>query len=138
MDRLERPATAGLLASVLTALAVLVPYALPGIDGRAVETYYGYGLLGGWSVLIVALVAVVVFAAGRQRRSDPATAAGAGLSLGVVATVLAAAWAFQVPRSVVTQVETHSLFVYHRWVLVAASIAIVLAGAWYASTRNLV
>lgn len=137
MDRFQRPAVVGLAFAVLTVVAALVPYLLPSLGQSAVDTYYDYGLLGAWSVLVVAAVAIVVFASVYRRRSDPATAAGAGLVLGLAATALAALWVFAVPYDVVVQLSTTSLFEYHRWVLLASSFGIALAGAWYAREQGL-
>lgn len=138
MDRLQRPAAAGLVLSMLTVLTALFPYLLSDLEATEVGSYYDYGLLGGWSVLVVAVVAVVVFASAYQRRSDPATAAGAGLVLGLAATVLALVWAFAVPYGVVVQLPTGAWFEYHRWLLVFFSVGIALAGGWYAATQDLV
>lgn len=135
MDRLELPATAGLLAAIATVIAVLVPY--PTIGSGAVATYYEYGLLGGWSVLVLAVVAAVVFASARQRRADPATSAGAGLVLGIAATALAAYWALAVPYGVIGQFEVDPSFRWHRWALLATSSAIAVAGLWYSSAQDL-
>lgn len=137
MDRFQLPAAAGLVASALTVCGALFPYVLPDLDATAVGSYYDYGLLGAWSVLVIAVVAVVVFAAAHQRRSDPATAAGAGLVLGAVATALAALWAFAVPYEVVVQLQTGAWFEYHRWLLLLTASGIAIAGAWFASDQEL-
>ena len=138
MARQHAPAAAGLGCAVLSVFLVLVPYALPGLDATAVGAYYEYGLLGAWSVLVLAAVAVVVFASALQQRSDPATAAGAGLGLGVAATLLALAWVLALPYEVVAQLPTEQWFEYHRFAVLASAIGIALSGLWFAADLDLV
>ncbi|MEA5386458.1 hypothetical protein VB773_10640 [Haloarculaceae archaeon H-GB2-1] len=80
---------------------------------------------------IFALVGVIVFAAGRERRSDPSLAAGAALTLGLFGTAVTLLWAVTVPESVVVGMSTATVVEYHRWVLVVASLGIPAAGAWF-------
>lgn len=137
MDRLRLPALAGTLASLLAAAAVLVPYLLADAGAETIATYYDFGLVTGMTVLVVALVTVVVFASGWRGRSDPATAAGAALGLGLVATLLAASWALAVPYDVVVQLTAEEWFEYHRWAVVGSSAGMVLCGLWYAYVLRL-
>lgn len=138
MDRLRRPPLAGALASVVTAVLVLVPFALPEVDAPTVSEYYGYGLLGGWSVLVVALVAAVAFASGSERRTDPDVVAGATLVFGLLALLLATWWAMAVPYDDLIVVMTdRELFTYHRHALVGSAAAMVVASAWYAYALDL-
>ncbi|AGN00876.1 hypothetical protein L593_04635 [Salinarchaeum sp. Harcht-Bsk1] len=137
MDRLRLPALAGTVVSLLTAVAVLVPYVLADAGADTIATYYDFGLVTGLTVLMVALVTLVVFASGWRGRSDPATAAGAALGLGFVATLLAASWALAVPYDVVVQLTTESWFEYHRWAVVGSSVAMVVCGLWYAYVLRL-
>lgn len=137
MHRLRLPAVAGVVASLFAALAVLAPFTLPDASAPAIGTYYGYGLLGGWSVLVVSLVAVVVFASGSQRRADPDVAAGAALVLSLSALALAVLWALAVPYEVVVQITPWDWFAYHRWALVGVTAAMVLVALWYTYVLDL-
>jgi len=137
MHRLRRPPIAGAVASLLVALAVLAPYALPDASAPTVGAYYDYGLLGGWSVLVVSLVSVVVFASGSQRRADPDVVAGATLVLSLFALLLAALWAVTVPYGVVVQITSWDWFAYHRWTLVGLTSVMVAVSLWYTSLLDL-
>lgn len=137
MDRQRLPAAAGAVVSLLAAVLVVVPYLLPDAGPDSIATYYDFGFLGGLTVLIVALVAVVVFAAGQRGRSEPAVAAGAGLGLAVVAVVLAASWAMAVPYDVVVGITTEEWFEYHRYSVLASTIAMTVCGTWYAYALRL-
>lgn len=137
MDPVRRPPLAGVAVSLLAALVVLLPYTLPDATTPTIGTYYGYGLLGGWSVLIVALVSVVVFASGSQRRTDPDVVAGAVLVLSLFALGLAAYWALAVPYGVVVEITPRDWFAYHRWALVGLTVVMVVVSAWYAYVLDL-
>ncbi|WP_254838094.1 DUF7548 family protein [Natronomonas marina] len=137
--------TLGIVASLSVVGLLLVPYAV--VDGTAVGNYYGSGLLSPWVGGLLALVAVVVFAAGREERTEPETAAGIGVGLGLAAFVVAAVWAVTVPAEVPLQLTTDEPLVgplttgtvleYHRWVLAATAALVPAAGAWYAKTLRL-
>lgn len=146
MDRIRRPATAGVLASLATLVVALSPYAHPELtaalihDADAVaetQPYYGYGLLGGWSVVPLAAIGVVVFASGRQRRTDPSTAAGAGLGVGIAATILSLYWWLALPSDFLAAYVTDPIFVFHPELLVLSSLSIAVAGVWYARALEL-
>lgn len=137
VDRLRLPATIGAVASLVVAILVLLPYFLPEAGPEAISTYYDFGIVGGLTILLIALVTVVVFAAGWRGRSDPATAAGTALGLGLVATLLAASWALAVPYGVVVQLTTETWFEHHRWAVVGGSLAMAVCGVWYASVLRL-
>jgi hypothetical protein len=137
MDRLRLPALFGTVVSLLAAVAVLLPYVLADAGPETIATYYDFGLLTGLTVLVIALVTVVVFASGWRGRADPATAAGAALGLGLVATLLAASWALAVPTDVVLGITTEEWFEYHRWAVLGSSAAMVGCGLWYAYVLRL-
>ncbi len=123
--------TVGIVASLLVLVALAVPYVVVAA-GSAVATYYAAGTLNPLVVGLFAVVAVIVFAAGREERSSPDLVAGAALVLGVFMVVLTAAWALTVPESLVQQLSTQTLLQYHRIVLVAVSLAVPLSAGWYA------
>ena len=143
-DRRLAP-TVGIVASLLVVVLLAVPYGV--VDGKAVANYYGAGVLSPWVGGLLALVAVVVFAAGREDRTEPETAAGVGLGLGVATVAVFALWAVTVPAEVPLQLTTDEPLVgplttgtvveYHRWVLTAASFLLPAAGAWYARALRL-
>ena len=143
-DRRLAP-TVGIVASLLVVVLLAVPYGV--VDGEAVANYYGAGVLSPWVGGLLALVAVVVFAAGREDRTNPETAAGFGLGLGVAALVVFALWAVTVPAEVPLQLTTDKPLVgplttgtvveYHRWVTAGAALLVPAAGAWYARALQL-
>jgi hypothetical protein len=85
-------------------------------------------LVGG----LLALVTIIVLAAGREERTDPALAAGVGLTVGLFVLVLSTLWAATVPMDVVVGMSTNTLVEYHRFALVAVAAVIPVSGAWYA------
>ena len=143
-DRRLAP-TVGIVASLLVAVLLAVPYGV--VDGEAVANYYGAGVLSPWVGGLLALVEVVVFAAGREDRTDPETAAGFGLGLGVATVAVFALWAVTVPAEVPLQLTTDEPLVgplttgtvveYHRWVTAGAALFVPAAGAWYARALRL-
>src|SRR5699024_6911184 len=128
------------LLGVVGCLATLVPLAVRYlvVGAGAVGTYYGPGALSPLVAGLFAAVSVIVFAAGRAGRTDPATAAGVALVFGVVVAVISIVWAVTVPESVVFQLSTTALFEYHRWVLAVCSLVIPAGGLWYARALGLV
>lgn len=126
----------GIVGCCLVALALLAPYLAVG--GGAVGTYYGTGALNPLVGGLFAAVTVIVLAAGRTGRTDPATAAGVALVFGLLIAVVSLAWSLTVPESVVLQLSTTSLIGVHRWVVVLVSLVIPASGVWYARALALV
>ncbi|MFW6017768.1 MAG: DUF7548 family protein [Halapricum sp.] len=116
---------AGVVACLLVVGALAVPYALT--DARTVGLYYESGIANPLIAGLLAVVSIVVFAAGHQGRTDPALAAGVTLTLGVFIVVVTVAWALTHQFGIVGQ----SLAI-HRWILLAAAVTIPLSGGWYA------
>jgi len=113
----------GIVGCLGVIIALLYPYLTA--DG-AVGAYYSLGAVNPLVAGVLALVAIIVLAAGREGRTDPSLAAGAGLVLGVFMFVLTAAWAMTAP------LDALLITPYHRW-SVAAPAAIVVGGSlWYA------
>ena len=146
MDSRRAAPTLGIVASLLLVVLVAVPYFVVENAG-AVRSYYDAGALTPWASALMALVAVIVFAAGREGRTDPDTAAGAAVGLGVVTALVAVVWAVSVPADVPLQLTTDRpllgplttarVIEYHRWALAAVSALPVAAAAWYARSLRL-
>jgi hypothetical protein len=146
MDSRRAAPTLGIVASLLLVAAVAVPYVVVEESG-VVGAYYASGALTPWASCLVALVAVIVFAAGREDRTDPETAAGAALGLSVVGFLVAALWAVTVPVDVPLQLTTDRpllgpltvamVIEYHRWVVALVAILPATAAGWYARSLGL-
>ena len=146
MDSRRAAPSLGIVASLLLVLLVAVPYFVVE-EARLVSSYYGAGALTPWASALMALVAVIVFAAGREGRTDPDTAAGAAVGLGVVTALVAVVWAVTVPADVPLQLTTDrpilgpltsaTVLEYHRWALAVVSVLPAAAAAWYAKALRL-
>lgn len=129
--------TVGLVGCLVVVALLVAPYAVVG-PPSAVTTYYDAGAITPFAAGLLAVVGVVVFAAARAERSDPALTAGAALVFGGFVAVIALLWAATVPRSVVTQLSTSTLIEYHRFALALASLLVPAGAAWYARTLGLI
>jgi len=137
MEARKLAPTVGTVACALVLVVLAVPYAL--IDPpSAVTTYYTTGAITPFAAGLLPLVALVVLAAGREERSDPALTAGAALVFGAFIAVVAVVWAVTVPRGVVTQLSTAVYMDYHRWLLALVSLGVPAGAGWYARTLGLV
>lgn len=134
MDEVELAPTAGIAACVLTLAALAWPYfqELP----RAVNDYYATGAITPFAAGLFALVGVIVFAAGREERSDPALAAGAALVLGLFTFVISLAWALTARVDVIGGASAS--LSYQRWVLAAVAALVPASAGWYARALGLV
>ena len=103
----------------------------------AVGAYYGAGVLSPLIPGVFTMVTVIVLAAGREGRSDPSTAAGAGLVAGLFVVGLSLAWALTIPESLVLGLTESTLIEHHRWALVAAGVPIPVGSAWFARALGL-
>ncbi|MFB6195049.1 MAG: hypothetical protein ABEI80_02685 [Haloplanus sp.] len=130
--RTERVAPALGVAGCLAVVVVLAfPYALFPGWGAELGQYYAAGPLGVGAVLFFALVDAVVFLAGVRGRTDPTMAAGIALTLGVVAFLVALAWALSAPLSPLFGFPA-TWITDHRWVVVGTTAVVPLAAALYA------
>lgn len=141
MDDVRAAPTAGIVACTLVLAVLALPYLLVG-PGAGVGTYYGAGVVTPFAAGLFALVCSIVFAAGREERSDPALVAGAGLALGLFTFLVSALWAATVPGSVVLQLGEVSglaatFLESHRYLLAAASAGVPASAAWYARALRL-
>lgn len=135
----QRPPTLGILAALTYVVLAVLPYlfSAPETDVSAVGFYYSQGIAGPQFLSILALVAVVLFAAGRQGRTAPDYVAGLTLVLAAVLAMLVFAWAVTVPESVVVGLGTAEWLEYHRWLLSAAALTMVASAVWYARALSL-
>jgi hypothetical protein len=129
--RTEQVAAAlGTAGCVAVVVSLALPYVAASGWGTALGQYYAAGPLGVWGLVFFALVGIVVFLAGVRGRTDPTTAAGIALAIGVVALLIALVWAlsasleplFGYPGSWITD---------HRWIVVAVTAVVPLAAALY-------
>ncbi|WP_159901443.1 DUF7548 family protein [Salinirussus salinus] len=119
------------LVGIAGCLAVLAALVYPYLAADAVGTYYGTGVVNPLVGAVLALVAVIVFAAGREERSDPQFAAGAALVFAVFAFLILLGWALTV------RVDAVELPDAHRWVTAALALVAPLAALWYARALSL-
>lgn len=136
MEARKLAPTVGIVGCLLVLVVLALPYLLVG-PPSAITTYYNAGAITPLAAGLLALVAVIVFAAGREERTDPALAAGATLVFGLFVLVIAVAWAVTVPRSVVTQLSTNTLITYHRGALVLVALLPVASAGWHARSLGL-
>ncbi|MFB6303712.1 MAG: hypothetical protein ABEH47_00975 [Haloferacaceae archaeon] len=131
MDPEEAAPAAGIAGCVAVVLAMAAPYVLVGDTGTGLPIYYGAGAVGGGVVAFLALLSVVVFLAGARGRTDPPTAAGITLVVGVAMVLLALLWALAVPQEVVFSFPA-AWMGWHRWAVVALTATVPAAAAVYA------
>jgi hypothetical protein len=121
----------GSAACVAVLAALVAPLVLIPDTGTELGVYFAFGPAGAAAVGGLAPVAVVVFLAGRRGRTDPATAAGLTLVLGLGMAGLAASWALAVDPELVFNFSADWMG-YHRWVVLGCAAVVPLAAAAYA------
>jgi hypothetical protein len=126
MDPVERPPTAGIVACLLVLATLAWPYLSEPV--AAVSAYYATAAITPLAAGLLAMVAVIVFAAGRQGRSDPELVAGAGLVFGLFIAGIGISFAFSARIDVIG--GSSALLSYQRWVLAGAAV-------WYARVLRL-
>lgn len=121
----------GVVAALAVLAVVVVPYLF--IDATEVSVYYSAPTAVPVHLVVglFATVAVVVFAGGRNGRTDPPTAAGAAVVLGGFMTLLVLWWAVAV-GNLVGGLTENATFDYHRWLLLVAVLALAGSAGWYA------
>ena len=131
MELTRRAPQLGIACCLVLVAALLAPYLrLPADAQLELELYYASGVFGAGILGIFALVALVILGAGLAGRTEPDTAAGAALVIGLVATGIALQWALSVPpENVLVASET---WTYHRFVVVGASLGLTVASGLYA------
>jgi hypothetical protein len=120
----------GSVACLAVVAALVAPFVLLPDPGTELGLYYAFGPVGGTAVGFLAPIGVVVFLAGRRGRTDPVTAAGLTLVLGLGMLALAASWAFAVDPELVFSFPA-AWMGYHRWVVLGLTALVpVSAGAY--------
>jgi hypothetical protein len=119
----------GACAAVVVAL--VAPLVLIPDPGTELGVYYTFGPAGATVVGALAPLAVVVFLAGRRGRTDPVTAAGLTLVLGLGMVGLAASWALAVDVELVYSFPV-AWMGYHRWVVLGVAAVVPASAGVYA------
>lgn len=136
MDDVRLAPMVGTIACVSVMLVLAVPYVL--LSPGSTSTYYATGAFNPLFAGLFALVCVVIFAAGRSQRSDPALAAGVCLVFGLFIAGFTIVWAVTIPEHIVYSYSTDAAFEYHRYVLVLAALAVPISATWYTRALKLI
>jgi len=120
------------LVGIVGCLAVLGALGYPYLasDG-GVGAYYGSGIVNPLIAGLLALVTVIILAAGREGRTDPGFAAGSGLIFGVFIVLILLGW------GLTARVDAVLLSGSHRWVATAAGLVVPVASLWFARSLGL-
>lgn len=133
MDQTKVAPTVGIAGCLLVLAAVVWPYLLE--SASSVSTYYGSGAVTPLAAGLLAFVSVIVFAAGREERSDPATVAGAAIVFSLFIAVIAVIFAFTARVDVLG--GSAASLSSQRWVLAAVAAVPLVSAAWYARALRL-
>lgn len=122
------------LVGIVGCLGLLAGLAFPYLtaEGAGVGSYYGTGAVNPLVACPLALVTIVVLAAGSKRRSDPATAAAVGLVFGIAMVAILGLWGTSV------RVDAIPISPLHRWVVLTVAGLVPLGAGWYARALGLV
>jgi hypothetical protein len=99
---------------------------------EGVGAYYGSGVVNPLVGGLLALVTIIVFAAGREGRSEPDFAAGAALMFGLFVFVILLAW------GMTARIDAVVLSGNHRWVTAGLALVAPVGAVWYARSLGLV
>ncbi|MFB6282267.1 MAG: hypothetical protein ABEH40_09630 [Haloferacaceae archaeon] len=130
MDATEAAPGAGVAGCLAVLLAMAAPYLLVTDTGTGLAVYYRAGPVGAGLVGFLAVLSVVAFLAGVRGRTDPPTAAGVALVLGLAMVPLALLWALSVPPEIVLGFPA-AWMGWHRWAVVGLTAVIPAAGGAY-------
>jgi hypothetical protein len=120
------------LVGILGCLGVVVALVYPYVAAEgSVATYYGSGLVNPLVGGLLALVTIIILAAGREGRTDPGLAAGAGLVFGVFIALMGLAWGLTV------RIDAVALSELHRWSVAVVALLVPLSSLWYARSLKL-
>lgn len=128
MDDVDLAPLVGIGGCLAVLGALVYPYLVA--DG-SVGTYYGSGVVNPLVAGLLAMVAIIVLAAGRQGRTDPGVAAGAGIVFGLFMIALTLAW------GLTTRLDAVALSELHRWSLPAVSALVAIGSLWYGRALGL-
>ncbi|MFB6091767.1 MAG: hypothetical protein ABEK02_02015 [Haloquadratum sp.] len=122
----------GAVACLLLAAIVFLPGLVVTAPNAGVGDYYAAGPFGVSIVGALALVNVVVFLAGAQRRSNPATLAGVALVSGLAMLLFAILWAVAIDQTLLYSFPpAYAWLENHPWIVVTgAAIVAILAGSY--------
>ena len=121
MNRVRLAPAVGILACLAFLGTLLFPF-----TAGSVSVYYASGTVNPLFGGLFALLAVIVFAAGREDRTDPPLAAGISLALGLLIAMITAIWL------VTARTDAISITWLHRYALTGTAIAVPVAATWYA------
>ncbi|CCQ32201.1 hypothetical protein HLRTI_001360 [Halorhabdus tiamatea SARL4B] len=121
MDRTRLVPAVGILACLAFLAALSFPF-----SAGSVSTYYTSGALNPLFGGLFALVTIIVLAAGREERTDPARSAGVALALGLLIAVIVVVWLMTARTDVL------SITWLHRYALAGTAVSIPIVAAWYA------
>ncbi len=128
MDQVRVAPLVGVAGCVGVLAALAYPYAA---GGAGVGAYYASGPVNPLVAGLLAAVGVIVFAAGREGRTDPGFAAGAGLVFGVFIVVILLAWGST------ARIDAVQLPQWHRWATLGIAVLVPLGGVWFARALDL-
>ncbi|MEF8839606.1 MAG: hypothetical protein V5A18_08890 [Haloarculaceae archaeon] len=122
------------LVGIVGALGVIAGLAYPylTVAGPGVGSYYATGAVSPLVAGLLAVVTIVILAAGHERRTDPATAAGVGLAFGVAMVTITLLW------GLTARIDTIAIDINHRWIVVAFAAMVPAGSLWYALSLGLV
>jgi hypothetical protein len=121
----------GSVACVACVAALVAPFVLIPDPGTELGLYYAFGPVGGTAPAFLAPIAVVVFLAGRRGRTDPVTAAGLTLVLGLAMLAIVASWAFAIDPELVFSFPV-AWMGSHRWVVLCVTAVVPASAGVYA------
>jgi hypothetical protein len=125
--------TFGAIACLLLAGIVFAPALLITTDGIGVAEYYAAGPVGVSIVGFLALFDVVVFLAGAQERSDPATLSGIAFVSGLAMLLFSILWAVSIDPTLLFSFPPEYAWIQnHRWAVVTVAALVAIAAASYA------
>lgn len=125
MDDVNIAPLVGIVGCLGVIATLVYPYVVA--DG-SVGTYYGSGVVNPLVAGLLALVTIIVLAAGREGRTDPLLAAGAGVVFGLSIVLLALGW------GLTARVDAVALSNLHRWVVPGIALLVPLGSLWYSRT----
>lgn len=126
----------GIVASLLTVLVLVAPYAIVAGHQDLLLAYYAAGPVGAGGIGLFALLSMVAFASIERGNVDPGTLAGVVVVLGVATVVLALAWEFSIDPTVRFGFPaTYRWIEWHAPAVIVASLPIPICAGLY--TREL-